>query len=116
MDLKSFNNLLERRIKLTKKVLVSKSKEYSSETDKLHNFKAAAAVDSETPEQALWGMYKKHLVSIIDMKNATSGKEFNFTEEHIDEKIGDAINYMILLEALFKERLNEDVKKALRKL
>jgi hypothetical protein len=33
------------------------------------------------------------------------------TEYMIDEKVGDAINYLVLLEASFKDRLNEQNKK-----
>jgi hypothetical protein len=29
------------------------------------------------------------------------------TEKEVDEKIGDSINYLILLEAIFKERRKE---------
>jgi hypothetical protein len=104
MNSKAFNELLERRITLTREVLSAKGIEYSTAADKLHNFKRAAALDGETPEQALWGFLKKHLVSVMDMIDRTS-RGLPPSQEWIDEKIGDCINYFILLEGLMTERL-----------
>lgn len=94
-------------------MLCQKNEEYSRNGDKLHNFKQAARIDNESPERALWGMMKKHLVSIQDIIN-----DINYMYETIDhdteiklpsekilaEKIGDTINYIVLLEALITER------------
>ena len=94
-----FNDLLENRLSLTRDVLGSKAGEYASTSDRLHNFKAAAAMLRGTPEQALLGMLVKHMVSIYDMVLDGQPRAIALW----DEKIGDAINYMILLEALVKE-------------
>lgn len=48
-------------------MIEQKHKEYSRNNDKLHKFKQAGIIDRESPERALWGMFKKHLVSIQDM-------------------------------------------------
>ena len=95
-----FSAIINRRIDKIHKVLIAKGEEYSSTTDRLHNFKAAAqlAYPVITPEQALYGMLRKHLVSIQDMV-----QRGNPSHKLVDEKIGDAINYLILLEALFCE-------------
>lgn len=94
-----FNDLLENRLSLTRDVLGSKAGEYASTSDRLHNFKAAAAMLRGTPEQALLGMLVKHMVSIYDMVLDGQPRAIALW----NEKIGDAINYMILLEALVKE-------------
>ena len=80
-----------------------KNAEYSRNDDKLHNFKRAGALLGVTPHEALVGMWSKHLVSILDMVNdfAASGKIPSSAT--IDEKITDAINYLHLLEGLFRE-------------
>jgi hypothetical protein len=44
-------------------------------------------------------MATKHLVSVMDM--VESGDEYD--PEYIYEKIGDMINYLILLEGLLKD-------------
>ena len=104
MNIEQFNNLLDERITRTKNVLSNKSKEYSTEQDKLHNFKVAGRRLNCTPERALIGMKEKHSVSISDIIDKLD-KGILPTEELINEKIGDEINYWILLEALLKERI-----------
>ena len=94
-----FNEILEKRILSIKSILGNKAKEYAMGGDRLHNFKVAARVKNESPEKALWGMAIKHLVCIIDMVDG----ELEATAPMVDEKIGDMINYLILLEALMKE-------------
>jgi hypothetical protein len=101
MEHAKFQELLERRIALTLKVLGRKADEYSFRGDRLSNFKDAAAFQNTTPEEALLGMWTKHLVSIKDI---IKHPEIERTKEVIDEKITDAINYLILLEAILKEK------------
>lgn len=115
MNQKEFKKLLDRRIELTKNVLDAKNKEYASDNDKLHNFKRAADMLQCSPEKALVGMWTKHIISILDIIDNLDYKcktekqcfpAFNTDAfmEMIDEKFGDAINYLILLEALVRER------------
>ena len=101
MNAKDFDMIVTSRQKKSKDVLSSKAKEYASDADRLHNFKIAANILQCTPEQALLGMAVKHLTSIIDMVNG----ETKPTTALIDEKIGDMINYLHLLEALFNEKI-----------
>ena len=103
MDSKKFNEILEKRIDKIKNVLSSKEKEYASGSDRLHNFKVAAEIMNETPEKALFGMLLKHIVSVIDMVNDPK----SISEYLINEKIGDVINYFILLESLMWERIEK---------
>ena len=104
MNTQEFNAVVERRIVLIKNVLAGKAAEYSSAIDSLHNFKVAARLAKIpiTPEKALFGMLRKHLTSIIDMVDDTAEDKYA-SKALRDEKIGDTINYMILLEALFDE-------------
>ena len=110
MKSEDFDAILEQRLNRIKEVLISKGQEYSSKTDRLHNFKVAARIGKkeETPEQALLGMLKKHLVSIMDLVEETKisleGITYRPNLNVWDEKLGDAINYLILLEALVIER------------
>jgi hypothetical protein len=101
MNYEMFDSLVSKRCVKIKSVLGSKKKEYASNEERLHNFKVAAKATGKTPEQALWGMYMKHWVSVQDMVE----DPYKITRESIDEKIGDSINYHILLEALMFERL-----------
>ena len=107
MNSKEFEKILNRRIELTKRVFLKKSAEYSGRgADKLHNFKRAAAALNSTPEEALIGMKIKHDISILDIvENIKNG--IIPSKELLEEKCGDSINYLILLEAMIKERMKK---------
>jgi len=100
-----FDEILKNRIGAMETVLANKAAEYSGDGDRLHNFKIAARMDGTTPEQAWKGMFLKHLVSIWDM----IGQPGMENPHLIDEKIGDAINYLVLLEAMLIERFEDDL-------
>lgn len=104
MTSEQFNEVLQCRVGQIYATLASKGKEYGRE-DRLHNFKDAANMNDQTPERALWGMLTKHIVSVKDIINDLETQAFLPKVELIEEKIGDSINYLILLEALLKERL-----------
>ena len=63
-------------------------------------FKAAAALQHCTPEQALAGMLAKHIVSLYDMC-FDDGTHYDISTW--DEKITDSLNYLFLLKAIVKE-------------
>ena len=95
-----FEAVLESRIMKIRDVLKSKAKEYAV-GDRMYNFKRAAEIGRTTPEKALIGMFLKHLVSVLDMVEGN----IVATPYLVEEKIGDAINYLILLEAMMVENL-----------
>lgn len=97
MTHEQFEKILNERFEKCKATLLRKSKEYASNDDKLHNFKVAANFVSCGPDGALWGFLVKHLVSVRDMILSDTIP----SQEMIDEKIGDCINYLILLEAIW---------------
>jgi hypothetical protein len=100
-----FDTIVAERLEKIKAILLKKREEYAPEGgDRLHNFKRASAMLHCEPEQALVGMWTKHVISILDMVDKIHRDEP--TVELLEEKIGDAINYLILLEAMVKERLD----------
>jgi hypothetical protein len=104
MTRQDFDKLVAERLAKITSVLSSKGTEYSGDGgDRLHNFKVAARISGETPEKALWGMVMKHLVSVIDIINDLD-RGIVASKERVDEKVGDTINYLILLEGLLEER------------
>jgi hypothetical protein len=100
-----FEECIENRIRGIRDVLLVKAKEYATEDNRFHNFDIAARILDITPEQALQGMMTKHIVSVIDLIEWTETNTDMLTEQIIDEKIGDTINYLILLEGLLLRRL-----------
>jgi hypothetical protein len=104
-----FNNLLEDMITKIRNVLGHKAAEYARGGDRLSNFKLAAALNQSSPEKALLGMLTKHIISVWDfvedIENGVVAQEGLW-----DEKLGDVINYCILLKGLIIERLNAKSK------
>ena len=98
-NLNQFDEVLNNRLAKIKSVLQSKAKEYAQGPDRYHNFNVAARVLGSSREKALLGMMMKHYVSILDIIDQPG----IFSNEIIDEKIGDMINYLILLEGMLLE-------------
>lgn len=100
-----FHAIFHERWSQSEKVLAAKGKEYASEEthDRLHNFKEAAKLMRCTPLEACLGFMTKHIISIVDLVKKPPEIPSKKSFDMIDEKIGDAINYLILMEALWKE-------------
>lgn len=104
MNSKRFDEVINSRIDKCINVLCKKADEYATE-DRLHNFKVAAELQNCTPITALAGMMSKHTVSVYDLvRDHEQGKEIS--KEMWDEKIGDSINYLLLLSALIQEGID----------
>lgn len=99
MNNEEFEVIFEDTVAKAREVLVTKAKEYAKGGDRLHNFKKAGDLKGETPRQALMGMMAKHTVSIYDMAMTTD----TFTDAQWHEKIGDELNYLILLLAVIED-------------
>lgn len=99
MDIKEFNGIVEKQIKRSTDVLITKAGEYATDGDRLHNFKTAAALTGESVRQTLGGFMAKHTVSIYDM--IQSNKDYPI--EMWNEKITDHINYLLLLAAVVRD-------------
>jgi len=102
-----FNQIVQERLRLTGQTLTLKQAEYADVNDVFRNFKNAGAHLKTTKEKALWGMAVKHLVSIEDMIEVVAiGRGYEISPAQVQEKIGDMINYLILLEAMLTEEAN----------
>lgn len=108
MNTEIFNDIVEQRINLCKSVLCLKAGEYATE-DRLHNFKVAAELQGVKPVTALAGMMSKHTVSVYDLIQAhEEGQEIS--QAMWDEKIGDSINYLLLLTALIADERSQQTQ------
>lgn len=107
MTHEKFNNFAKNFVKQTTSVLYAKGKSYAlNRNDRLEHFKSAAKYLNTTPQEACLAQLTKHLVSIRDMVCANDGAAFS--PEQWDEKIGDAINYLVLLRAIVIDQEMED--------
>jgi hypothetical protein len=103
-----FDKYFEKRIELTYSVLSGKQKEYGDgEKDILHNFNTGATIANLTREEVLDGFMLKHYISYRDIVNNIS-KGTLPSEELLEEKVGDMINYLILFEASVKQKINNN--------
>ncbi len=107
MRIDELDIIVERRITYIKQVLQSKGKEYISGGDRLDNFRRAADLLCVTSKQALLGFVAKHIVALYDFAQRPDD---DVSYGQWEEKIGDIINYMILLDALITETINYDLK------
>ena len=106
---KEFKLVFDRAVERARKTLLQKSKEYGQEDDKLESFKIQAGMSlHETPMGSAYELMVKHIYSIRKIVSNYDKQGKRPTVAELNEKIGDAINYMILIEALFLEALYLD--------
>lgn len=103
MEQNEFAMILDNRIVKMRDGLITKGKEYAR-GDRLSNFKKAASAMSCTPEKACVSFWMKHVISINDIVNDLD-KGVVAPMSVWEEKIGDGIAYLVLLEAQVRERL-----------
>ena len=102
MNVEDFNKIIHEQIERCEATLCKKADEYATE-DRLHNFKVAAGIQNCLPTTALAGMMAKHTVSVYDMiQGLENGR--SYPVELWNEKIGDSINYLLLLSAAVREK------------
>lgn len=101
-----FTQIIEQQMNACKDVLISKAGEYATDDDRLHNFRVAGSLEGLSARQALVGMMAKHTVSIYDM--CRDDEYFDISVW--DEKIGDHLNYLLLLKAIVYEEHMQRVR------
>lgn len=88
-------------------MLESKGEEYSKEDNKLHNFDVGAKITGKLREEVLLGFLLKHQISLLDIIEDIKVNKLP-SRELIDSKLGDIINYHILLEASIIDRIDKE--------
>lgn len=115
MNNTEFEKIITEQFDSCRGTLLKKAEEYADDTDRLHNFKIAAKLQGVTPLTALGGMMAKHTVSVYDLiRRHENG--FEIKKEMWDEKIGDSINYLLLMQGLLAEERHKDDKVSINKL
>ena len=102
MNAKDFDKIVAARMVWCNKTLCAKGDEYARDGDRLWNFKVAARKLNCHPAEALAGMMVKHTVSVDDIIDGLA-RGIVPPKELVAEKIGDSINYLLLLEGLIEE-------------
>jgi len=107
MDTPTFDRIISKQLDWCMKKLTHKADEYAEDDDRLHNFRVAASLRDTDMRDAVSGMMAKHTVSVYDMCNAIDLDDL----DQWDEKIGDSINYLLLLRAVVQEEYLESQPK-----
>jgi len=98
MTTREFNARCASQINRCLSLLDVKKDEYGMSGDRLHNFRAASQLTGRAMPEVLAMFMLKHIVSIYDM--CLSCDILEISEDMWKEKIGDAINYLLLLSAM----------------
>lgn len=106
MTSETFDASIQAQINHCLELLCFKGTEYAPGADRLAAFKKAAALQGCSQAQAAFGMLAKHLVSVADM--IESGEKYSGIRW--DEKIGDSINYLLIIRAIIEEELCATLK------
>lgn len=103
MDRQDFNKIVTDAVQRSIDVMIVKNQEYATGQDAFRNFKDGASISfHDIPEKYLWELMTKHLQSIKDIVKEI--ESIVPDKKLIDEKFGDAHNYLYLLEGLITER------------
>lgn len=111
MNNEKFNSVVKYMMNRCGNVLIRKGKEYAGDNeDRLVDFKSAAGLTGETPVKVALSYMCKHVVSVYSL--ARRGVK---DAALWDEKLGDLINYCILIRALIAEENGENLEAATSK-
>jgi hypothetical protein len=108
MNRTKFNKIVERRFELSKQTLINKGSEYANDQNVFANFEKAVGLSFQNvPEKVAWEYAVKHFQSIKDILDhiGVDGVNGFPSKELVEEKFGDAINYLIIIEGMIKKRI-----------
>lgn len=104
-----FKDVLDQTIESIKQTLGVKAMEYVRNDNAMHNFDVGARITGQTREKVLYGFALKHHISIDDIRNDLENGKLP-TIDMVNEKFGDAINYLILEKASILHKINQQNK------
>lgn len=100
-----FKEVLDQTLSSIKQTLGVKAMEYIRNDNAMHNFDVGARITGQTREKVLYGFALKHQISIDDIRNDLDQGKLP-TIETVNEKFGDAINYLILEKASILHKIS----------
>lgn len=99
-------NIVDERIEKIKTSLIAKNKEYANTLDVFTAFDRGTKMSlHNTREAVAWEFMIKHLQSIQQIVENYELRKKLPDVLIVEEKFGDAINYLILLEGMLKENI-----------
>ncbi len=104
MTKQEFSKYLEQRLQRITDTLDKKGKEYAYIDNVFVNFEDGAEITGDCREKVIFNYMLKHLVSVIQIVRDANTYTYP-TKKVIEEKFGDLINYLILIEASLLEQI-----------
>lgn len=105
MKTSEFNKLANKMLQVTRDTLLAKGAAYNTKDERFVSFLEAAKERNCTPVGALDGMWVKHRVSIrMEMQKMDADPSYYPSAKWIQDKLGDNINYTLLLMGLIMDR------------
>lgn len=98
---KEFEQLFEERIRKCRDILIVKAKEYSTDLDKMRNFNVAGRMLGMAPYKVAFYYMMKHFESFYEIVI----EDREVSRELWDEKVGDLLNYIFLIDAMVVKAL-----------
>jgi hypothetical protein len=106
MNREEFDQFVEQTTEQIKSSLITKGKEYDRNDNPFHNFDKGEQKSGRIRERVIESYSLKHEVSIDDMiSDIENGKLPDYMT--VEEKFGDAINYLILKKASIYDKINK---------
>jgi hypothetical protein len=106
MTKQEFSKYLEQRLQRIKDTLDKKGEEYAYINNVFVNFEDAGDIAGNCREKIMFYYMLKHLISVINIVNKADKYEYPI-KEVIEEKFGDLVNYLILIEASLIEQIKD---------
>lgn len=107
-----FDSVLAGRQLQIEQILTVKAREYAGtgmNVDRMHNFNKSLELNPDfvTRENSIFSYWLKHYVSLRDILCGLE-KDIVPTQALVSEKIGDLINYLILMEASIYQTIDKE--------
>lgn len=110
-----FEKLVDESVAQMRELLIVKGGEYAGSEDRLANFKRGAGLTGATAMQVLFIYLSKHYDAIATYIRDDAVNVERPRSESIRGRVHDALNYLLLLEALIVEREEEKHNAAVEK-
>jgi len=101
-----FEDVVTDTLKQCQDTMLIKGREYRRNNNPFHNFDKGVEISGKSREEVIWGFALKHFISIQDIRSDLRDGKLP-SEELLNEKYGDMINYLLIEKASIVARIKE---------
>ena len=99
-----FEDVVTDTLKQCQDTMLIKGREYRRNNNPFHNFDKGVEISGQIREEVIWGFALKHFISIQDIRSDLREGKLP-SEELLNEKYGDMINYLLIEKASIAARI-----------